>query len=1361
MVVGNVAAGVALGSTSRSLNTWYHVAGTYDGATVRLYVNGALDASKAYVNALPSTSSFMIATNVIGGTKFSGVIDEARISNSVRFVNNFTPTTTPVAKDASTLGLWHMDEGSGVSLTDSSGNGNTGDLTGHAPTWVTNGGYVKSTNQTDFKSIAPIAASGSDTDYYLYYGNLNEKGSPLSYTATGLKFDGTDDYVSIPNASSLNPTAAITVGGWAYLSDPTITYDMLVNKDGNGGNPSQYTLRLFNATGTVQFRINGSGSTVTTNPLNANTWYHIMGVYNGTDVRIYIDGALAGTPSNYSTAMSDNGQNLTIGRRNTDGYYNRGLLEDVRIYSRALSAPEVTGLYTNSPYVSNSGLVGWWRFNDGASAASTTATDSSGSGNTGTLTNFNFDQNSNWVVNNSLLHASTEPTVSMMSSVIEQESPMFYQYRDSTGGPTPTYSAWSTRAPISATLQQLGATGVYVKFNPSGAYSTQDTYRIASWAVEAFSTSSPQRGKERSFPAKANLIATASGLSIVNATNNKVWMRFSNAGLLKLASQGGNSIAKVEGLNGQLYVANGSYAFAVRFDTDDAVAFSSGGNGIYPYDLAKRETSTFPNPSSGSVVSTYTTSVQPKVIGTNPPKQYLAIGGRQKIASVQDVNSIGQTNGSAVPIILYDTGNSGSWIYDLALTSGGTLYASVSYYNLLLRYDNIQNDTVTKSWDRLYNAHSNPYPLSTPALRSDIINDISVTEGTSLADYTSNQVALATDLGVEVIHEHSTMASGYVEHYTSTGTVGSSKYSSKQFGNALSYNGSQYATFGTPSSLNLGVNSFTIEGWIYPTNNTHMRLVSQWNGMTAGYNISFNFSDLQVNLYSGVNTLFYRAGVVSLNTWSHFAVVVDRDLNQMRIYINGSQAGVSQDITGFGTLTGGVATCLGTASYACASADYKWYGSMDELRISNSVRYSTNFTPSAASFIKDANTLGLYHFDERYGGVAGINGQYVYDDSGNNNNGTLGAAATAGTDDPLRVSPSIAGADKVTAVGMNKSNDPGNAVQLDGVDDYVYVGDPANGSLDFGLNSFSFGIWYYATSYTTGTEQLIYKGAEQGNSTGYEIAKIYSNSVNKINFAICRDPSNWGGVLTATAPSLNMWHYMLAVVDRTNNRMDAYIDGVNVGTDSDISNVGDISGTRPLKFGHYSNLQAFIGSLSNAQIFNRALTGADIAALYNGGLGRTISPVSGNVGWWRINEGGGQTVRDASSNANHGTLGQSATVETIDPTWSTGSPVKEQSALWVGTNGAGANDGAVTAISQATGRQITSYTTANSSLPDNDVTSLSLGTGGLALVGTEVGAWPAGMAGFVVEDTATAPANIVQPLRLKGNTRLKGGIRLK
>ena len=71
-----------IGTTALAVNTWTHLAATFDGATVRLYVNGVQVASQAQTTPLtPTTGTLQIGADSYTGENFTGRIDEVRVYN--------------------------------------------------------------------------------------------------------------------------------------------------------------------------------------------------------------------------------------------------------------------------------------------------------------------------------------------------------------------------------------------------------------------------------------------------------------------------------------------------------------------------------------------------------------------------------------------------------------------------------------------------------------------------------------------------------------------------------------------------------------------------------------------------------------------------------------------------------------------------------------------------------------------------------------------------------------------------------------------------------------------------------------------------------------------------------------------------------------------------------------------------------------------------------------------------------------------------------------------------------------------------------------------------------------------------------
>jgi hypothetical protein len=125
-----------------SVKTWHHVASSYGGGSFRLYVDGALVSSMSATEpvANPASTLYLGATarnerafDATLGTLYwppiDGFIAEVRLSSSNRYPTEFVPETRLHA-DASTLGLWHLDEGDGSVVTDSGPGQLNGSITG-------------------------------------------------------------------------------------------------------------------------------------------------------------------------------------------------------------------------------------------------------------------------------------------------------------------------------------------------------------------------------------------------------------------------------------------------------------------------------------------------------------------------------------------------------------------------------------------------------------------------------------------------------------------------------------------------------------------------------------------------------------------------------------------------------------------------------------------------------------------------------------------------------------------------------------------------------------------------------------------------------------------------------------------------------------------------------------------------------------------------------------------------------------------------------------------------------------------------------------------------------------------------------
>jgi len=218
------------------------------------------------------------------------------------------------AADPDLLLQLKLDEGSGTAADDASGFGHDGTVVSGAggPHWT-------------------AGKSGQALEFYNYNGTRTR-------------------YVRVPWQPTLQATTGLTLMGWVHVRTITTGNQTVL---GRGNSDTDWLLQLRNRARRLTFVL-ASGSAVRTlnvnlaaNALAAGDWHHVAATYDGSRMRIYLDGVLRGNRAASGQVVSASNPNLPVGvgaQPQTPTRWRNGIpgaLDDVRLYKRTLTAVEI------------------------------------------------------------------------------------------------------------------------------------------------------------------------------------------------------------------------------------------------------------------------------------------------------------------------------------------------------------------------------------------------------------------------------------------------------------------------------------------------------------------------------------------------------------------------------------------------------------------------------------------------------------------------------------------------------------------------------------------------------------------------------------------------------------------------------------------------------------------------------------------------------------------------------------------------------------------------------------------------------------------------------------------------------------
>ncbi|MBN2892785.1 MAG: DUF2341 domain-containing protein, partial [Bacteroidales bacterium] len=261
-----------------------------------------------------------------------------------------------------------------------------------------------------------LSASGLNPGVTYYYRSYATNAQGTSYgevqsfttsfvpLGNALDFDGTDDYIEM-SSSLIAPTQtqSVTIEAWVY---PKAYNCYVMSKYLNLNAAQSNYFVMINGGGNIYVTADGSNTLTSTTSIPLNQWSHIAVVFQdgANNTKFYINGVLDATSGdlNYNTINGSSTYRIGIINNSVGGWLN-GQIDEVRIWDDVRTETEIQNNLYSYLVGNESGLVAYYRFDQGDIAADNTGLvneliDYSGNCNKGTLNNFTRNgATSNWV----------------------------------------------------------------------------------------------------------------------------------------------------------------------------------------------------------------------------------------------------------------------------------------------------------------------------------------------------------------------------------------------------------------------------------------------------------------------------------------------------------------------------------------------------------------------------------------------------------------------------------------------------------------------------------------------------------------------------------------------------------------------------------------------------------------------------------------------------------------------------------------------------------------------------------------------------------------------------------------------------
>ena len=1111
---------IAYGNHNMVINQWYHLAITRSNGWIGVFVNGSLKATyKIGTNNVGTGSYLWIGSETGQGAWLNGYIDELRITiNTGRYplsISNIP--TTPHA----TIG-WTDQTYNPYYLSTS--------LLLHC------NGTSGSTVFTD-SSITPKAVTA--------YGNAQISTNQSKFDGASAYFDGTGGYLTIPKSSAFDfGSTDFTIELWCYRLGLGGQQVNIIFSTGKESGPDFYSIRIqVTSSGYLTAFASNDGTSQTAvitdaDAFSDNQWIHIAFVRSGNTITLYKNGVSVGSNSFTGSVYYSTGNPVSIGTAADYGnfaYTNKwyGYIDEVRVtkgaahYTSNFTPPALPFADTRNLTIDNDlSKVALLMHFDGTHG-STSFVDSSPSPKIVTA-------------NGNVQHSIYQSKFGGSSGYFDGSGDFLELATSLISSEAYTIEAWIYL--LSYSTDESWGRVLYSQYTENDDFSNRfsfnirenNSHKIAVWHASG-----------------GGLIASTSDIALntwthVATTYDGSTRRLFVNGVLEasLSTSGASLSSAISRIGGEYY--SGYLAFWHGYI--DELRITKG--------LA-RYTTDFTPPTQPFVDRNQIASIgsQADTVYQRSSKNFAwykdgihsdaaldpGFGGTaQMVLNEYGHLLIGATADDSSGALIQVNGT----ISAKSLNISGATNVNAAYLGgvpaqsfVRTDYDSIIKDPYTLSFGSGSREVLFLSRQSYPDAYFSYVKLLLHCDGTN-----NSTTVLDSSLNSRVI-------TPFYDAKLST--------TQKMFGvSSLYFDGtSDYMSVADSEDLRMGSEDFTIEAWWYPQSSSSGN-ISGMSKLTTSSNTGWAWG-----IYNGTwrfstyNTTIIYAGTVTLNAWSHVAIV--RNSGIITMYVNGTSVGTYSNAIVFSD------TANLTIGAITGANNYQGY--IDEFRITKGVaRYTANFTPEVVAFPDYAS---LNDYDPYYGyvslllhGIGNEGGTLFFDSS------------------PTPKTATVAGNTSTRTAQFKFTT---SSMYFDGTGDYLSFADDA--SFNMGSSNFTIEFWVNFSSIAAsgGWNNLICKRYSWNANYGYV---LFYNGTGSIYLSVSTNgTSEAAGTYYNIIPTLNTWYHVAAV--RNGTSLTLYVNGV-AGVSGNIGSSSIFTNTEPLKIatGDYLNHNNFNGYLQDIRI---------------------------------------------------------------------------------------------------------------------------------------------------------------------------------